>query len=89
MPRSSRPSCRPTIAVHEVAEGDAGELRWLDPALVMLAWSRCQARSSSSCAGWFEPVVTQPSGALRPWYLTAAGYLAVLFRDSQEAPADR
>ena len=28
----------------------------------------------------------QPArGSLRPWYLTAAGYLAVLFSDSQEA----
>jgi hypothetical protein len=28
----------------------------------------------------------QPArGTLRPWYLTAAGYLAVLFPDSQEA----
>src|SRR4029453_9914115 len=32
----------------------------------------------------------QPArGTLRPWYLTAAGYLAVLFRNSQEAQRAR
>jgi hypothetical protein len=35
------------------------------------------------------PFEQPASGTLRPWYLTAAGYLAVLFRDSQEAQADR
>jgi hypothetical protein len=35
------------------------------------------------------PFEQPASGTLRPWYLTAAGYLAVLFSDSQEAQADR
>ena len=31
------------------------------------------------------PFEQPASGTLRPWYLTAAGYLAVLFRDGTEA----
>jgi hypothetical protein len=31
------------------------------------------------------PSSNPPGGTLRPWYLTAAGYLAVLFPDGQEA----
>jgi hypothetical protein len=31
------------------------------------------------------PFEQPASGTLRPWYLTAAGYLAVLFRDGEEA----